>query len=105
MSDGARNLVRKGARFRVTRDLRRVGGSTWRAPFTGDFEATIPAGTILVADYGQREGAPGFAVVPEEYGQLEAQLVPDETRLAEKYSGYYFVFRTSDIGDALEPLP
>jgi hypothetical protein len=100
-----KRLVPQGARFRVTRDLRTHGLSTWRAPFTGDFETTIPAGTILVAENGQREGAPGFSVVPEHYEQLEARLVPDETRLAEKYSGYYFVFLASDVGDALETMP
>jgi hypothetical protein len=77
----------------------------WRAPFTGDFKTTIPAGTILVADNGQHAGAPGFGVVPEDYEQLEAHLVPDDIRLAEKYDGYYFVFLASDIGDTLELLP
>jgi hypothetical protein len=95
-------LVPKGARFRVIRDLDTHGLSTWRAPFTGDFKTTIPAGTILVADNGQREGAPGFSVVPEDYEQLETRLVPDETRLAEKYGGYYFVLLASDIGNTFE---
>ena len=98
-------LVPQGARFRVTRDLRTHGLSTWRAPFTGDFETTIPAGTVVVAENGQRNGATGFRVVPEAYKQLEAELVPNETRLAEKYSGYYFVFLPSDVGDALELMP
>jgi hypothetical protein len=44
-------------------------------------------------------------VVPEEYEQLEPRLVPDETRVADKYSGYYFVFLASDIGNAVELLP
>lgn len=95
-------LVPPGARFRVVRDLRVHGLSTWRAPFTGDFETTIPAGIILVAENGQRDGAPGFSVVPDDYEQLEAELVPEDTRLADKYSGYYFVFLASDVGDALE---
>jgi hypothetical protein len=79
-----------------------AGLSTWRAPFTGDFQTTIPQGTVLVSDSGQREGAPGFSVVPEDYERLEPQLVPDDTRLAEKYGGYYFVFLATDVGDALE---
>lgn len=59
-----KGLVPKGARLRLTRDLSTHGLSTWRAPFTGSFETTIPAGTILVADNGQREGAPGLAWCP-----------------------------------------
>jgi hypothetical protein len=97
-------LVPKGARIRVVRDFPTHGLSTWRAPFTGSFETIIPAGTILVADNGQREGFPGFGVVPEDYERLEASLVPDDTRLADKYSGYYFVFLATDLGDTIEML-
>jgi len=98
-------LVPKGARVRVSRDIAIHGLSSWRAPFTGSFKTTIPAGTILIATSGQLAGSPGFSAVPEEYDRLEARLVPDETRRAEKYSGYYFVFLASDIGDTPELLP
>jgi hypothetical protein len=43
--------------------------------------------------------------VPEDYEQLKPRLLPDDTRLAEKYSGYYFVLLASDIGDTIELLP
>lgn len=95
-------LVPPGARLRVTRELRTHGLSTWHAPFTGDFETTIPVGTILVTENGQRDGAPGFSAVLEDYERLGAELVPDGMRLAERYSGYYFVFLASDVGDGLE---
>ncbi|MGD0196893.1 MAG: hypothetical protein ABSC56_03135 [Solirubrobacteraceae bacterium] len=42
--------------------------------------------------------------MPERYHELEASLVPDETRSAEKYSGYYFVFLAADIGKTLRRL-
>lgn len=44
-------------------------------------------------------------MVPEDHEHLEPRLVPDVTRLAEKYSGYYFVFLASDIGNTVELLP
>jgi hypothetical protein len=102
-ADGDR--IVQGARFRATRDLAVTGLSSWEAPFTGDFQTVIPAGTVLVADYGQVEGAEGFGVVPEDYAQLEPKLVPEGIRLADKYSGYYFVFLAAEVGDALQPLP
>jgi hypothetical protein len=99
------NRIVEGARFRATRNLAVTGLSSWETPFTGDFQTVIPAGTILVADYGQMDGAEGFGVVPEDYAQLEPKLVPEGTRLADKYSGYYFVFLATEVGDALQPLP
>jgi hypothetical protein len=42
--------------------------------------------------------------VPERYRELEPELVPEETRLAAKYGGYYFVFLLTDIGPTLKPL-
>jgi hypothetical protein len=97
--------VRQGDRFEATRDIKKHGLSQWRAPFTGSFETTIPKGTVLVADYDHVKGARGFSCVPERYAELEPVLVPDDTRLADTYNGYHFVFLLSDIDDDLRRLP
>ena len=86
--------VRHGDRFETTEDLAKQG--LWgKAPFAGDFQTVIPAGTVLVAAHDRIPTARGFACRPERYEGLEAVLVPAETRRADKYRDYYFVFRTT----------
>jgi hypothetical protein len=97
-------LVRKGPRFRVRKDLVTNVLTTWKAPFTGGAPCTLPAGTILIADHVQITTAPGFACVPEAYEDLEGVLVPAEDRAHPKYNGYYLVLLADRIGEWLEPL-
>lgn len=94
-------LVMEGDRFITTQDVNIAGLTVWAAPYTGSFECTISAGTILVARHDQVEGATGFVCVPEKYKELERELVPESDRLTEKYGGYYFVFYNEDIGTRL----
>lgn len=96
--------VGAGDRFATTREVATSGLTTWRAPFTGDFAAIIPEGTVLVADHDAAASTPGFSVLPERYAEIEATLVPEEDRANPKYSGYYFVFVDSDVGDSLRRL-
>ena len=88
----------------TTRGVATSGLTTWRAPFTGSFTTLIPEGTVLVADHDAVASAPGFSVLPKRYAEIEAALVPEEDRANPKYSGYYFVFLDSDIGDSLRQL-
>ena len=96
-------LVHQGDRFSVAKDIN-VGGLTiWGMPYTGSFECKLTAGTILVAKRDATPWKDGFSVVPENYKELEKQLVPEADRSAKKYGGYYFVFLKSDIGKILIP--
>src|SRR5882724_4959747 len=75
-------LVEKGDRFLVTNDMPTSGLAVEAAPASGGFKCTVPAGTVLVADGDQREGAPGFYCRPENYKEMEQSLVPEAaTRL------------------------
>lgn len=97
-------LVRKGQRFRVKKNLVTNVLTMWNAPFTAGVPCTLPAGTILIADQDQIRTAPGFACLPEAYGDLEPVLVPAEDRAHPKYNGYYLVLLADQIGEWLEPL-
>lgn len=97
-------LVKKGDRFIALEDIKTLGTSHWFKPYTGDFPTVIPKGTILVADYDQLEGMPGFGVIPEDYKAMEEKLVPKEIRSQEKYGNYSFSFIVSDIGKILKPV-
>jgi hypothetical protein len=89
--------VREGHRFVVTADLVKQG--LWgKPPVAGEFQTVIPAGTVLVVQHDRNPRARGFACKPERYHELEAVLVPEVTRRADRYGGYYFVFRTTDNG-------
>lgn len=94
--------VRAGDRFVVTDDLSTQGLSAWRAPSTFGFDTVIPKGTVLVAPNDQAPGATGFACIPEQSEKLEELLVPQETREAPKYAGYYFVLNLEDIGTRIQ---
>jgi hypothetical protein len=95
--------VREGQRFVLTEDHLVKGLTHWRAPFTGGFDATAPAGTVVVARE-QHPTAPGFYAVPEDYEKLEKILVPIEEREHGKYDGYDLVFVANEIGTWFRPL-
>jgi hypothetical protein len=95
--------VQRGDRFRLTRDSPQHLTITGLAPsHTMGVAAVVPAGTIVVA-LDQVPGAVAFDCYPEEYKELEAELVPESTR-ARNYSSYSLWFAASEIGDLLEPL-
>jgi hypothetical protein len=96
--------VSSGDRFRVISDMETVVLVCSKAPFTSGEPCVIPSGTIVVAEHDQLEGRPGFGCVPEDYEGLLPLVVPERDRINEKFDGYYFVFRSEDIGDRLEGL-
>jgi hypothetical protein len=52
----------------------------------------------------QQPGATGFKGYPQEYEQLETDLVPEEIRNEDGYYAYSLSFSVADVGDLLEPL-
>jgi hypothetical protein len=96
--------VRAGDRFETTGDIATKGMSHWFAPFTGDFDAVIPQGTVLIAADDAVKAARGFYLRPERYEEMEALLVPESDRTDPKYGGYSFVFLDGDIGVKLRQL-
>ena len=99
-----KEIVNKGAKFITTRDLEKICLTHWRAPFTGGFECTIPAGTILISFYDQVEHPATLGLIPENYEEFERSYVSETYRFDPKYQGYSFVFTTNDIGDKLKPI-
>jgi hypothetical protein len=98
-------LVKRGDRFRTMRDLKAHVRTVWKAPLhTGGGPAIVPRDTVLVAQ-DQAEGASTFRCYPEDYDGLEAVFVSDADRADPKYYAYRLSVSTTDIGNALEPLP
>jgi hypothetical protein len=97
-------MVRKGDAIRCRQDIRTHGLTHWRAPFTGSFECTIPAGTVLMVDVDPAPGATGFYCLPKDYEAFEKEHVPEEDRKTGKYAGYSFVLALADLGKRLEVL-
>jgi hypothetical protein len=96
-------LVEKGDRFLITNDMPTSGLAVEAAPASGGFKCTVPAGTVLVADGDQKEGAPGFYCRPENYKEMEHSLVPEAERQG-KYMGYVLLCRSAEIGRLLQAL-
>jgi len=95
---------KKGDRFVTVRDQQFVGLTSWEAAYTGSFKCILPRGTILVTLDDQLDSAPGFAVQPEQYKDIEGLAVPGEDRSHPKYGGYYFVISSDDIGNGIERI-
>ncbi|MDM4771333.1 hypothetical protein [Solimonas sp. SE-A11] len=90
-------MLKKGARFLLTSPIPASALTHWHAPFTGGHKVTIPAGTIIVVDIDQAEGAPGVSCIPENYEELHTALIPEEDRRAEKYGGFSLVVLLADM--------
>lgn len=99
------HLVRRGDRFRTTRDISTHALIGFKAPaHTGGVDCVVPRDTVLVA-VDQTEGASSFPCYPEKYDEMEQVLIPESERAKPMYSSYYLSFPASDIGGSLEPLP
>jgi hypothetical protein len=98
-------VIRSGDRFRITRSIENKHVLlVRRAPaHTAGCEGSLPKGTVIVA-MDQAAGATGFSAYPENYDEVERQLVPAEVRTAPEYRAYYLSFHLNDVGDLLEPI-
>ncbi|MGE0267341.1 MAG: hypothetical protein AB7S78_02640 [Candidatus Omnitrophota bacterium] len=94
-------VIKKGDRYVVPADTVRTGTAQRQFPPPGNFECTIPAGTVLVTTHDKPSGALSFDLVPEQYEQLETKLVPRNIRNTPEYRGYQFTFTVEEIGEAL----
>ena len=102
---GTDPLVREGQRYRALRDLQ-VGALThWRAPFTGGFEVTLPAGEVFVIANDPPASATAAYCTPERYEELHGLFIPAEDRNAETYAGYSLVIDLDVIRQHAELLP
>jgi hypothetical protein len=96
--------VHKGDVIRCREDITTHGLIHCKAPCTGSFPCTIPAGTVLVVDLDPPHGATGFCCLPRDYDDFEAKHVPSSDLTDPKYDGYSFVLELQDIGKRLEVI-
>ncbi len=100
-SDQPRRDVCAGQRWRLIRDLRTGGLTSWRVPFSGGFECVVPSGTVVAVESDPPIRARAVYCIPENYDELECLLVPEEDRDSPKYSGYALVIQLVEFGAAL----
>lgn len=96
--------VQKGQRFILKKEKRTHGLTSWRAPYTGDFECVIPAGTLIEALHDSVPTAEGFSCKPVEYAKFEIEHVPESDRTSPKYGGYYLVLMKNEIRNLLKAV-
>jgi hypothetical protein len=94
----------KGTRFRSRRDLTVNGIISFGAPFSGGFEAVLPANEVLVLDNDPPPNARGMWLVPERYDHFEAMFVPSRDRSHDGYGGYAVAIGYEQVGSDVEVL-
>jgi len=94
--------VHAGQTWESTRALQVKALVHYRAPFTGDCDCVLPAGTAVVIHHDPRPGASVAACHPELYSELEELLIPKEDRTDEKYDGYTLTIDLSLFDRALQ---
>jgi hypothetical protein len=75
----------KGMKFRSLRELQVRGMIAYGAPHSSGFDATLPAGEVLVCS--QQPGPQGMWLVPERYQHFEQVFVPERDRPNPEYGG------------------
>jgi hypothetical protein len=94
--------VAKGDKFITVAPIPVTGLVQWLAPLTSNFECVIPQNTVLIALNDSAPRSTAFGCEPLKRREMEAQLVPEQDRTAEKYGGYYFVLPYKYIGKVLQ---
>jgi hypothetical protein len=84
-------MLRKGQRYRTVRDVGVGLLIHFRAPFTDGARATLRAGEVFTIALDPPALATAAQCNPERYEALEKELVPEEVRTDQKYSGYSLV--------------
>lgn len=77
----------------------------WSAPFTGGGSGVLPRGTKVRVEVFDRDPEP-IAVYarPLDYAALEATLVSQLDRSADKYDGYSLSLRTEQLNRLFRPV-
>jgi hypothetical protein len=97
--------LRKGSRFRVIEEVRKKALVYFAAPFTGGFECILPVGALLMAARDIAAGDSEVFLVPEDKELYETKYLPEQQRADPKYMGFAFLFKISDIGKIIVPIP
>ena len=93
---------RKGDVYEALSDMNVHYMTAWAAPFTGGGEGSLKMGEQVFLDHEPLESNPiGFYAVAVDYDAIERRMVPSIERSNEKYGGFYFAFKTVDIGSKL----
>ena len=92
----------KGMRFRTRRDVPVRGIVNFRAPCTGGFEGTLPAGEILILEHEPPDFAKGMPLIPARYKDFEHLFVSERDRNDPTYNGYAVVWSFDRVDSDLE---
>jgi hypothetical protein len=89
--------IKKGDRYVVDTPFRALVPTTWRAPFTGGSEKTLPTSLQFIVDFDPPSSATAVSASAEPYEQWERILVDAEDLRADKYGGYYLVISFASL--------
>ena len=98
------SLIKAGQRFRLREPLETTLLLHYSAPFTGDAEATLPAGTLLEVLSDPPPAATGVYCRPSPYPALEVSLVPSAQRGDPRYTGFSLVISLQYLRTECDPV-
>ncbi|HEY5789128.1 MAG TPA: ADP-ribosylglycohydrolase family protein [Gammaproteobacteria bacterium] len=90
-------------RFRVTRPLPCTCAVSYRAPFSGGHQVTLPPGTLLSLDRDPAPGSSASHALPEPVAAWEPWLVGQAQAAARDYAGYDLVIEHAALAAAAVP--
>jgi len=96
--------LEKGQRFRAEWFLHVTVVTSWKAPFSHDFEAMLPAGEELITVTEVYKGDSNVHCVPINYDQIQERLVPEEYRTDKYYNGYRIRMSLADVEERCQLL-
>lgn len=73
--------------------------TAWAAPFTGGGQGTLLKGEKIWIPEQTKEKCTGAYADPVDYYRLEQRMVSEADRTADKYGGFYFFIKTSDLNE------
>ena len=96
--------AKKESRYRSNKAIPVLALTSWRAPFTGGYERSLPEGEAFTVLFDSAEPATAAACMPDRYDDLHSHFIPAKDREAESYAGYYLVISLRELADSCVQL-
>ncbi len=95
---------KKGQRFQVSTAFVGHVLTQWKAPFTGGYEKTLPAGLRFTVHLDPPSSATAVSVDVDCSPDWESVLVDAQDRENPKYNGHYLVIPFEHVAAYCQPL-
>jgi len=96
--------LKAGQQYRTAKEIEAICMISYRAPYTGGENVTLPIGFEFEIMHDPPRGATGTGCAVVEYDKYQEILVPKTARSCASYAGYYLVIMFEQIEGCCELL-